>query len=63
MRYYPILNATTVSSYNFFGYCGNFHILENLGASLGKVFPATWGECLSGLCHFDQSLLGAQLDI
>ena len=28
---------------------------------MGKVFSAIWGECLSGLWHFDQIPLGSQL--
>ena len=59
MRHYTSLKkATTVSTYNFFGYWKHFHILEKLGASLGRVFPVIWGEWVSALCHCDQSPLG-----
>ena len=54
---------TTVSSYNCFGYLGNFEILEKLGASLGRVFSANWGEWVSGLCHSDQSPMGIHLRV
>ena len=50
-----------MSIYNCFGYCGHFHILERLGASLGRVFSAIWSEWLNGLWHYDQSALGTQL--
>ena len=63
MRYYASLKDTTVSSYNCFGYWGHFHILEKLGASLGRVFSAIWGEWVNGLCHCDQSPLGTQLGV
>ena len=63
MRYYASLKTTTVSSYNCFGYWGHFHILENLGATLGRVFSAIWGEWVNGLCHCDQSPLGTQLGV
>ena len=41
---------------------GTFPLFEKLGASLGRVFSAIWGEWLSGLRHYDQSPLGTQLD-
>ena len=63
MRYYASLKDTTVSSYNCLGYWGHFHILEKLGASLGRVFSAIWGEWVNGLCHCDQSPLGTQLEV
>ena len=63
MRYYASLKDTTVSSYNCLGYWGHFHILEKLGASLGRVFSAIWGEWVNGLCHCDQSPLGTQLGV
>ena len=63
MRYFAILKGTTLSSYNCFGYWGHFHILEKLGASLGRVFPALSGEWVSGLCHCDQRPLGTQLGV
>ena len=59
MRYYASLKTTTVSSYNCFGYWDHFHVLENLGASLGRVFSAIWGDWLNELCHCDQSPLGS----
>ena len=61
MRSFSSLKATAVSSYNCFGYWGHFHILEKVGASLGRVFSAIWGEWISGLCHCHQSPLGTQL--
>ena len=61
MRYYASLKATTVSRYNCFGYWGHFHTLENLGAGVGRVFSAIWGDWLSRLCHCHQSSLGTQL--
>ena len=61
--YYTSLKATTVSSYNFCGYCRHFHILEKLGTSLGRVFSAIWGEWVSGLCHCDQNPLSTQLGV
>ena len=63
MRYYASLKATTMSSYNCFGYWKHFQILEKLGASLGRVFSAIWGEWISELCHCDQSPLGTQLGV
>ena len=63
MRYYASLEATTKSSYNCFGCWGHLPILENLGASLGRVLSAIWGEWLSGLCHCYQSPLGTQLGV
>ena len=63
MRYYPSLKATTVSSYNCFEYWRHFHILEKLGASLGRVFSEIWNEWVSGLCHCDQNPLGTQLRV
>ena len=63
MRYYARLKATTVSSYNCFRYCRHFHILKKLGACLGRVFSAIWGEWVNGLCHCDQSPLGTQLGV
>ena len=61
MRYYASLKATTVSSYDSFGYCQHFHIFGKLGASLGRVFSAIWGEWVNGLYHCDQNPLGTQL--
>ena len=61
MRYYAILKATTVSNYNRSRYCRHFHILEKLGASLGRIFSAIWREWVRELCHCDQSPLGIQL--
>ena len=55
--------ATTESSYNCFEYCGHFHILENLGESLGRVFTAIWSVWLSALCHCNQSSLATQLSV
>ena len=55
MRYYASLQATPVSNYNCIGKWCHFHILENVGAILGRVFSAIWDELLSGLCHCDQS--------
>ena len=52
-----------MSSYNCFGYLGHFHILEKVGASLGRVFSAIWGEQVSELCHCNQSPLGTQLGV
>ena len=52
-----------MSSYNCFGYWRDFHTLEKLGASLGRVFSAIWSEWISGLCHCDQSPLGMQLGV
>ena len=63
MRYYVSLKAITVSSYNSFGHWGHFHISEELGANLGKVFSAIWGGWLSGLWHCDQSSMGTQLGV
>ena len=63
MRHYASLKATAVSSYNCFGYWGHFHILEKLGATLGRVFSAIWGEWVNGLCHCDQRALGTQLGV
>ena len=63
MRHFASLKGTTVSSCNCFGYCGHFHILEKMGASLGRVFSAIWGEWLSGLYHCDQSPMGTQLGV
>ena len=57
------LKATTVSSYNCFGYCRHFHILEKMSASLGRVLSVILGEWVSGLCHFDQNPLGTQLGV
>ena len=57
------LKATIVSSYNCFGYWEHFHILENLGAGVGRVFSGVWLEWLSGLYHCHQSPLGTQLVI
>ena len=47
----------------FCQYWGHFHISEKLGASVGRVFSAVWGEMLSGLYHCDQSPLGTQLHV
>ena len=47
----------------FWGHWEHFHIFEKLGASLGRVFSAIWVEWVSGLCHCDQSPLGAQLEV
>ena len=63
MMYYASLKSTTVSRYNCFGYWGHFHILEKLGASLGRVFSAISCEWLNRFCHFDQSPLGTQLGV
>ena len=52
-----------MSSYNCFGYWAHFHILENLGASLGRVFSAIWDELLSELCHCYQGPLSTQLGV
>ena len=46
-----------------FGTWGNFHILQKLGAGLGRVFSAIWGEWVSTLCHCDQSPLDTQLGV
>ena len=50
-----------MSNYNCFGYWGHFHILENLGAGVGRVFSTIWSEWLSGLCHCHQNPMGTQL--
>ena len=63
MRYYASLKATTVSGYNCFGYWGHFHILENLSASLRRVFSEVWFEWISGLFHYDQLSLSTQLSV
>ena len=64
MRYYASLKITTVSSYYcFVSIGGHFHISEKLGASVGRVFSAIWGEWLGGLCHCNQSPLGTQLHV
>ena len=42
---------------------GHFHILENLGASLGRVFSGIWAEWASGLRHCDQNPLGTKLGV
>ena len=42
---------------------GHFHILDKLGAGLGRVFSAIWGDWVSGLCHCDQNLLDIQLGV
>ena len=63
MRYYASLKATTLSSYNCFGYWGHLHIFGKRGGSLGRVICSTWGEWLSGICHFDQSPVGTQLAV
>ena len=63
MRYYASLKATTVSSYNCFGCWGHFHILEKLGATLGRLFSEIWGDWVNGLCHCDQSALGTHLGV
>ena len=60
MRYYASLNATTVSNYNCFEYCGHFLILEKLSSNLERLFCAIWGEWISGLCHCNQSPMGPQ---
>ena len=60
MMYYASLNATAVSNYNCFEYCGHFQILEILSSSLGRVFRAIWGEWVSGLSHCNQRPLGTQ---
>ena len=44
-----------LSSYNWFGYWGHFHILEKLDASLGRVFSGNWGGWLGELWLWDQS--------
>ena len=44
-------------------YWRHLHILEKLGASVGRVFSAIWCEWLSGLYHCDQSPLGTQLHV
>ena len=63
VRYYTSLKATTVLSYDSFGYWRHFHILGKLGASLGREFSAIWGEWVSGLSHCDQSPLGTPLGV
>ena len=63
MRYYASLEATTVSSYNCFGYWKHFHILKKLSGSLCRVFSAIWGEWVTGICDFDQSPLDTQLGV
>ena len=63
MMYYTILEATTLSKYNCFGYWGYFHILEKLGVSLGRIFSTVWGGWVNGLRRCDQSLLGTQLGV
>ena len=60
MTYYASIRATTVSSYNCFLYWRDFHILEKVGASLGRVVFAIWGEWVSGSFHCDQSSLLTQ---
>ena len=55
MMHYAILKATTVSGYNCFGYWVHFHILEKLGASLGRVFSAVWSGWVNGLHHLIKS--------
>ena len=60
---YASLKTTTVLSYNCIGYWEHFYILEKLGASLGRVFSAIWGEWVSRLCHCDQIPLSTQLGV
>ena len=55
MKYFASLKATTVRSYNYFGYRGHFHILGKHVASLGRVISAIWGDWVSELCHCDQN--------
>ena len=42
---------------------GTFSISEKLGAIVGRVFSAIWGEWLSGLCYCDQGPLGTQIHV
>ena len=45
------------------GFRGISTIYEKLGARLGRVFSAIWGQWVSGLCHCDQSPLVTQLGV
>ena len=46
-----------------FGNWWHCHILQKLGAGLGRVFSAIWGEWVSALCQCDQSPLDTQLGV
>ena len=58
-----VLNTKLCIQWGIMQYWGYFHILENLGTSLGRVFVAILGELPSWLCHCDESPVGTQWDI